>query len=334
VGRWTAVRRTGIVVCWLIVAALVSVVLARAIAWDEWRWFADVDAAIELLFLPAWLVLIGAFFGKRWFLAGAAGLICLAQVIYVAPEVLASNPLPAVVRSEPTIRLFDANVYNRNFSMAGYVTQLRSYDPDVLTMEETYAGDWGQLTSAGVLAGLPYEFKIQCCGSRGFLIASRYPLRDVKVSSVNGLAYLIRTRLALPGRAIDFWVVHTTAPVNPDWNNWNLELNGVYQALQKYHPRPLVMDGDFNATWGNRGFRAILSTGLTDAAAARGQPFSFTWSQLVDHLPPLIRIDHVLTGGDDVNVTTIATHDGPGSEHRDITATVAFRGDSDKGQRQ
>jgi endonuclease/exonuclease/phosphatase (EEP) superfamily protein YafD len=111
--------------------------------------------------------------------------------------------------------------------------------------------------------------------------------------------------------------------VNPDWNDWNVELNGIHHELEQLHPRPLLMVGDFNATWGNRGFRAILSTGLTDAAAARGEPFDFTWPQLLPLLPPLIRIDHVLTGGD-LTVTSILTHDGPGSEHRDITAIVAI----------
>ena len=316
-----------IVVClgWLIVAVLASVVLARAVAWDEWRWFADLDAAIEVLFLPAWLVLAGGLLGKRWWLAGAAACICAAQVIYVAPELLAASPLPAGVSAEPAVRLFDANVYQRNHSMAGYIRQIRAYRPDILTMEETLPGDWGQLESAGVLSTLPYQFKIQCCGSRGFIIASHFPLGHVTVSHVDGLAYLIRSTLRLPTRTIDLWVVHTTAPVNPDWNMWNLELDGVYDQLVRFHPRPLLMVGDFNATWGNRGYRAILSTGLTDAAAARGQPFAFTWSQLLPLLPPLIRIDHVMTGGA-LTVTSIATHPGPGSEHRDITASVAIGG--------
>jgi len=316
-----------VVMClgWLIVAALGSVVLARSIAWDQWPVFAELDAAIEVLFLPAWLVLAGALLGRRRVLAVAAALICAAQVIYVAPEILASSPLPATVRSEPTIRLFDANVYDDNHSMAGYVRQLKSYRPDVLTMEETWPGDWGQLNAAGVLATLPHQFKIQCCGSRGFLVASHYPLEHVQVSYVDGLAYLITSDLVLPSRTINLWVVHTTAPTNPSVEAWNLELDGVYQSLEKVHPRPLLMVGDFNATWGNRGFRAILATGLTDAAAARGQPFAFTWSQRLPVLPPLIRIDHVLTGGD-VTVTSILTHPGPGSEHRDITATVAIGG--------
>ncbi len=294
----------------------------RIVAWDKWPFFAEVDAAVEVLFLPAWLVLLGGLFGRRWWLAGAAALICAAQVVYVAPELLASSPVPAAVRSEPTIRLFDANVAQWNYSMSGYITQLKSYRPDVLTMEETVPGDYTQLKAAGVLATLPYQYQITCCGSRGFIIASHYPLLHVKVSSYAGLQYLIRSSLVLPHRTINFWVVHTTAPTDPGVSDWNQELDGIYAQLTSLHPRPLLMVGDFNASWGSRGFRAILSTGLTDAAAARGDPFAFTWSQDLPVLPPIIRIDHVLTGGP-VTVTEIQTHPGPGSDHRDITATVA-----------
>jgi endonuclease/exonuclease/phosphatase (EEP) superfamily protein YafD len=307
---------------WLIVAGLGLIVFVRIIAWDKWPFFAEVDAAIEVLFLPAWLVLLASLLGRRWWLAGAAVLICAAQVVYVAPELLASSAIPAAVRSEPTIRLFDANVAQWNSSMAGYITQLRSYHPEVLTMEETVPDDYVQLKAAGVLATLPYQYQIQCCGSRGFIIASHYPLRDIKVSSYEGLAYLIRSSLVLPNRTINFWVVHTTAPTNPSVSDWNQELDGIYAQLKSVHPRPLLMVGDFNASWGSRGFRAILSTGLTDAAAARGDPFAFTWSQDLPILPPIIRIDHVLTAGP-VTVTEIATHPGAGSDHRDITATVA-----------
>ena len=295
----------------------------RIVAWDRLPFFAELDAAVEVLFLPAWLVLLGGLFGKRWWLAGAAALICAAQVVYVAPEILASSPVPAAVRSEPTIRLFDANVAQWNYSMSGYITQLKSYHPEVVTMEETVPGDYTQLKAAGVLATLPYQYQITCCGSRGFIIASHYPLLHVKVSSYDGLQYLIRSSLVLPNRTINFWVVHTTAPTDPGVSDWNQELDGIDAQLVSIHPRPLLMVGDFNASWGSRGFRAILSTGLTDAAAARGDPFAFTWSQDLPILPPIIRIDHVLTGGP-VTVTEIQTHTGPGSDHRDITATVAI----------
>ena len=33
----------------------------------------------------------------------------------------------------------------------------------------------------------------------------------------------------------------------------------------------MLMVGDFNASWGNKGFVALLHDGLTDGAAARGR---------------------------------------------------------------
>ena len=189
------------VVGWAIVAGLGLVVVARAVAWDKWILFAELDAAVEVLFLPAWLVLVGALIGKKWWMAGAAALLCVAQVIYVAPEVLASSPVPAAAYSEPTIHLFDANVQSDNYDMAGYIEQLRSDRPDLVTLEETHGLDYEQFLQSGVFKDLPYRFTIGAnSGSRGFIIASRYPLGHGTVSYVNGLAYMIRFNLQFHGR--------------------------------------------------------------------------------------------------------------------------------------
>ena len=149
---------------WLVVVVLGSVVLARAIVWDRWQIFANLDSAIEMLFLPAWVVLTAAGAGRRWWLAGAAALICAAQVDYVAPEILASSPIPAAVRAEPSFKLFDANVQLDNYSMAGYIAQLRAYHPDVLTIEESQPDDLWQFESAGVLKSLPIAAPFRAVG--------------------------------------------------------------------------------------------------------------------------------------------------------------------------
>ena len=294
----------------------------RQLAWDHVQLYADLDSATQLVFLPAWLVVLGAAVTKRRFLLIAGGLLVLAQLIYVTPELAASSALPASVHSEKTFRLFDANVYERNTSMVGYISQLRNYKPDLLTMEEATPDDRDQLALAGVLTHIPHMYEISCCGSRGLLVASRYPISSEKVYYVKHLAYLFTSTLHLPSGPVSLWVVHTTAPVGKGWNLWNEELHGVLNQLQALRPRSLLLIGDFNATWGNQGFRAILSTGLTDAAAARGDPFEFTWSQQMSPLPPLLRIDHVLTKGS-LAVTRISTQRGPGSDHRDMTATIA-----------
>jgi endonuclease/exonuclease/phosphatase (EEP) superfamily protein YafD len=83
------------------------------------------------------------------------------------------------------------------------------------------------------------------------------------------------------------------------------------------------MVGDFNATWDNRGFAALLDDGLTDAAAARGKAIDMTWPNGA-LIPPFVRIDHLLTGAN-LAATAIATGPGFGSDHRYLTATVAVR---------
>lgn len=82
------------------------------------------------------------------------------------------------------------------------------------------------------------------------------------------------------------------------------------------------MVGDFNATWNNRGFAALLGDGLTDAAAARGQDFAMTWPNGAI-VPPFIRIDHVLTGSR-LAATVITSHSGFGSDHHFLTTSIAL----------
>ncbi|MDA8279749.1 MAG: endonuclease/exonuclease/phosphatase family protein [Actinomycetota bacterium] len=86
----------------------------------------------------------------------------------------------------------------------------------------------------------------------------------------------------------------------------------------------LLVVGDFNATWQNKWFRRLLAGGLVDGAAARAHAFDMTWSQTMPVLPPLVRIDHVLTSAG-LTVTRISTGAGPGSDHRLLRATVAVR---------
>ena len=83
------------------------------------------------------------------------------------------------------------------------------------------------------------------------------------------------------------------------------------------------MIGDFNATWGNKGFVALLHDGLIDGAAARGRATDMTWPNGAV-IPPFVRIDHLLTGAR-LAVTEIAAVAGFGSDHRYLVARVAIR---------
>jgi endonuclease/exonuclease/phosphatase (EEP) superfamily protein YafD len=118
-------------------------------------------------------------------------------------------------------------------------------------------------------------------------------------------------------------LVHTLAPFPAYWREWVAALAAVNRSVRASGDSRMLMVGDFNATWGNRGFDALLGDGLTDGAAARGQALAMTWPNGAI-VPPFVRIDHVLTGGG-LAVTEIAAEPGFGSDHRYLAATVAVR---------
>ncbi len=309
---------------WIVVAVLAVVALMRLVAWDDFWPFGVADALNGVLYLPAWLVLIMAVIGRRFLLAAAAVLVVVAQVAFVLPELTAAEPVPAWANHAPTIRLLDANVYNANPSMAGYVSEIRAVRPQLVTMEEATPSDVRQLVASGALAGLPYRFEVWRYDPAAFLVASKYPLGHTGVVSFSGRPILVQTTVDLPSGPQTLWVVHTTAPLGAQFPAWKGMLATVTDLVRARGPAGLLLVGDFNATWGNRGFRSILDAGLTDGAAARGRALDMTWSQTKPLLPALVRIDHVLTGTG-VAVTQIRTEDGPGSDHRDLVATVAVR---------
>ncbi|MCU1495641.1 MAG: Endonuclease/exonuclease/phosphatase [Acidimicrobiaceae bacterium] len=309
---------------WIVVVPLAGVAIARIVAWDSLEPLVVLDAVTAWIYLPAWLVAVAAVIGRRRLLAFAALAVAVAQIAFLAPELSAGRPLPAWTRTAPSIRLFDANVYDANPSMAGYVARIEQDRPDLVTLEEANPSDARQLERSGALDRLPYRFEVSLFDPSAFLIASRYPLRATHVLTSSGLPLVVQTHVVLPTGTLTVWVVHTLAPVPVSWREWSNELRTIAHLVRMALPRRLLVVGDFNATWGNKAFRGVLAAGVTDGAAARDQPFEMTWSQMMPPLPPFVRIDHVLAGPN-VSVERISTGDGPGSDHRYVTATVAVR---------
>jgi len=312
------------VVLWVVVGALAAVAVARVVAWDSLDILAILNSVTVFVYLPAWIVAAVATLGRRYVLAGAALLVVVAQILFMFPELTAAQPVPGWAATAPTVRLFDANVYDRNPSMAGYARQIEQYRPQLLTMQEATPPDVTQLRNDGALAGLPYTVQVRRYDPWAFLVASKYPLTGLSTVSLYGQTLIVKVTVQLPSGPQPLWVVHTTGPVPQSFSTWKGQLAEINRQLRLRGPAGLLLVGDFNATWNNRGFRQILDAGMTDGAAARARPFEMTWSQIKPFLPPVVRIDHVLTGPG-VAVTAVSTDEGPGSDHRDVQATVAFR---------
>ncbi len=326
--RVPAVAWLGLLVLgWLIVAVLGLVALLRLVAWDAIEPLVVLDALTLIIYLPAWVVAAGALIARRWWLAAAAVVIVAAQMVFVAPEFLAAAAVPSWARNAPVVRVFDANIDKALDFEAGYVRAIEEDRPDLVTLEEFTPPALANMESAGVLSSFPYRCAAPAYGANGFLIASRRRLTGCWVQTVywdgSWTPYMVEATLWSPGGPVALRVVHTLAPLTASWREWSSALAAVGRSVRASGDGRMLMVGDFNATWGNSGFVALLHDGLTDGAAARGDAADMTWPNGAV-VPPFVRIDHVLTGTR-LAVTEIAAKPGFGSDHRYLIATVAIR---------
>jgi endonuclease/exonuclease/phosphatase (EEP) superfamily protein YafD len=322
-----AVGASLLVAGWLIVAVLGLVALLRLVAWDSVEPLIVLNALTFWVYLPAWVVAAGALITRRWWLAAAAVLIVAAQLVFVMPELSAAAPVPAWAQHAPAVRVFDANIDQSRQFQAGYLRAIEQDRPDLVTLEEVTPWALQSMAASGVLASFPYSCVAPTPGATGFLIASRLRLTGCQVQNVawdgTTMQYMVEATLWSPGGPVALRLVHTLAPLPRYWREWTAALAAVGQSVRASGTGTMLMVGDFNATWGNRGFVALLHDGLTDGAAARGEATSMTWPNGAV-VPPFIRIDHVLTGAR-LAVTQIAAKPGFGSDHRYLVATVAIR---------
>ena len=270
-----AVRVFLFVVGWLVVVVLGLVALLRLVAWDAFQPLIVLDALTVVIYLPAWVVALGAVIARSWWLAAAAAVIVAAQLAFIVPEFAAAAPVPTWARHAPVVRLFDANVDKSLRFQAGYVRAIEQDRPDLITLEEFTPPALQSMIASGVLAAYPYRCAAPAYGATGFLIASRLRLNGCHVDTVpfdgQQVPYLVQATLYVPGGPVAVRLVHTLAPFPAYWLEWVEALAAVDRSVHTSGDTRMLMVGDFNATWGNRGFVALLHDGLTDGAAARGK---------------------------------------------------------------
>jgi endonuclease/exonuclease/phosphatase family metal-dependent hydrolase len=324
---WAVIGAGLLVAGWLIVAVLGLVALLRLVAWDSLEPLVVLDALTLVVYLPTWVVAVAALMARRWWLAAAAAVVAVAQLAFVVPELSAAAPVPAWAWHAPMVRVFDANVDTSLHFEPGYVQAIEQDRPDLVTLEEFTPPALQAMVASGVLARFRYRCAAPAYGATGFLIASRLRLTGCRVQTVlwNGqpTPYMVQATLWSPAGPVAVRLVHTLAPFPVSWREWSAALAAVDRSVRASGDARMLMVGDFNATWGNAGFAALLADGLTDGAAARGMATDMTWPNGAI-VPPFVRIDHVLTGAD-LTVTQIAAKPGFGSDHRYLVATVAIK---------
>ena len=308
---------------WTVAAGLAGWAVARLTAADRFRPVERV--AVPLLALTpqatvgaglAALALRGKGPSATAALAGAA------MAAVVAPRAIPRRQPPA---TGPVLRILTANLLTGRAAGARLVGLTRSADADVLFLQELDGDAVNRLKQAGLSELLPHEMvDITGYRYRGSGIYARYPLRD---GLTIGPSYASQptARLDLPaGRSVQLVCVHPHPPM-PPWHapaapRWRYELEALPPPAAPGDD-PVILAGDYNATFDHAQFRRLLALGHVDAASQVGRGLLPTWGPEPHGRPAMIPVDHVLV---DPRCAVLATaaYPIPGSDHRALYAEV------------
>jgi endonuclease/exonuclease/phosphatase family metal-dependent hydrolase len=302
---------------WTVAGGLAGCAVARLTAADRHR-VLERPAAPLLSFTPqaaagAWL---GALLLRGRGPSATAALAGAALTAAVAPRAVRRRQ-PGV--GGPALRVLTVNLLVGRAAEDAVVGLVRKTGADVLFLQELTDDSVTRLKRAGLNDLLPNEMTdVRGDSARGSGIYARYPLGEGLVIAPTTVAQPT-ARLDLPsGRSVQLVCVHIHPP-HPPWSRrmtvrWRREMS----VLPPPGDDPVILAGDFNATFDHAQFRRLLRRGYADAASQFGKGLTPTW-RIDPRRPALLTIDHVLFDPRcAVRATSVLPM--PGSDHRAVYA--------------
>jgi endonuclease/exonuclease/phosphatase (EEP) superfamily protein YafD len=320
VGRST--RVFGATSGWFFVSVALLILFFRWARVDGW-WLAVAAVAIApWTYVPLFPLIPLAYLLRQNTLLVCTAVVALIGTFQVLPQWSPVNEAKRPPLGSLALRFFDANIEYTNTSMVSIAREISDARPDMVTLEEVSPVNLRSLVATGALARYRWSFVSPDSGADGFGIWSDVPLSQARLWFA-GPHPEVSARLSLDnGTNVELYVVHTDAPRSGYEATWRREL-AVIAARLRGQPAPLIVVGDFNATWDMGVFTDILRTGLSDAAVKQGKGWQMTWSRQMHLLPPLVRIDHMLYS-EGITSTSYESGVGTGSDHRPIIVGLAI----------
>lgn len=309
---------------WLVVAVVGLLAVARLVAWDTtFSPLLGIHALGPLPYLAVLPVAVGALVRREARLALVALAVLFVAVPTGLPELAAAEDEPLGARTTPGLRILSWNVYHSNADVGAIDKVVSEANADVVVLQEVSSANVEALSRSAALSSYRYTFTTPATSAFGSGIWSRLPLEGAEEFDVGGLP-MTRAILVTAAGPVRLVNVHVLSPVADGRRGiWPRQLRALAEVARSPGP-PIVLAGDFNATWGHRPFRRLLDAGLEDAGAARGSRWSPTWPEGRRWVPPLLRIDHVLSGPGLVS-TSYRTGDNGGSDHRSIVVGLSIQ---------
>ncbi|MFK7917153.1 MAG: endonuclease/exonuclease/phosphatase family protein [Ilumatobacter sp.] len=315
--RRTLPHRVGELVGWGAVAGVGVVMLTQTFGIDGNRLVASVQALTPYGLVLMVVVAAIALWQQILPLALTAAVVGVSVLGLATP--IAFPPGQAIPAADATeVRVAAVNLLFSNPRINDVADLMIETNADVLVFSE-YTVDHSRALLAHPLASL-YPFQVNRDGlfAGGTAVWSRLPIvENARPVSINRTIDATVTTADGPIRVL---AVHPPTPIF-DFGEWKADLKRIGQAAESA-TEPIVVIGDFNASYWNPALRRLLRNGLTDAHMANGAGWSVSWP--TDKIvPPFVRLDHALTGNGLVS-TSVEDYRVPGSDHAGLTVTVAL----------
>ena len=224
---------------------------------------------------------------------------------------------------KPDLNVMTSNLEFGRADTVAVVRAVASQHVDVLALEEVTPGALDALLAAGLPELLPNRQGTPSYAANGTMIFSRYRLTSPRPFVIGNGGLDVRVEAARPFRML---AVHTSQPVG--WTGpWLTDIGAVRQrASATVAEGATMLVGDFNATRDHAQLRAVLDTGLRDAAEQAGSGWQPTWPTRyrAGWLRPVIAIDHVMTTAPYEAIRTW-TVEIPHTDHRALVAQLRLR---------
>ena len=297
-------------------------------SYSDGRAVPELVSFVPALFVPVLACLVLAALWRRRVLlvvsAAALATIAAWHIGYFVPTSrVSSSAITSVQASASTsdnaARIMTLNTYNGNASAAEIVALVKSYNVEVLCLEELTDAEVQALSTAGLDTVLPYHVisdaasEINNGGRNGIWTAA--PMSNVSTNLLPiNTSSMPAADIVVGETTVRIVAVHPNSPVRGAQSEWSQGLS-VIQSLSGYNHAYLLC-GDFNSTWDHARFRELLGDTFVDAGEQSGQGFHMTYPSS-GKVPSLIEIDHfVYSKSSGIVVSNLEAVAVSGADHR------------------
>lgn len=314
------------VVCTLALIPMAALALVRILRLEDSRTVIVLETVTVYVLLPAYLIAIVAAMAHLRIICGCAVLLAACHLVWFLPELRGSRHLDAsAAASAKHVTLYSQNVMFDNHSPEDVGNQIKQTNADIVMLEELTEPHVQAILSTGAFDNYPYWFvKAATCGPRGLGIFSKYPLTEQHAVESPGFPQM-RAVADVDGEPLVLWNVHIRAPVEGSPTGW---LGDMKQLNRRIHNETgaVLIAGDFNATYGHRPYRDLLTGDFHEAAIDLGRGTARTWpvnTKWGERLGGYVRFDHVLYNG---KLRALSQHEVVvnGSDHRGVITRLAL----------